>query len=73
MLWVDKFVFFVVLFLVLVVLCVIFGLMLLGDVIICLNLCGCNVLFFDLDCGWMFFLGVDVLGWFLLVCIIVVI
>lgn len=71
MLWADKFAFFAALFLVLVVLCAIFGPMLLGDVTTRPNLRGRNAPPFDLDRGWMFFLGANALGRPLLARIIV--
>ncbi|SMO83483.1 ABC transporter permease [Paracoccus laeviglucosivorans] len=71
MLWADKFAFFAALFLLIAVLCAIFGPMLLGDLATKQNLRGRNAAPFDLERGWVFFLGADALGRPLLARIIV--
>ena len=62
MLWRDKFATLAVLFLIVVVLCAIFGPALLGEAATDQNLRGRNAPPFDVSRGWLFFLGGDALG-----------
>jgi peptide/nickel transport system permease protein len=71
MLWQDKFATIAVLFLLLVILCAIFGPALLGEAAVKQNLRGRNAMPFSLEHGWLFFLGADALGRPLLARIIV--
>lgn len=71
MLWADKLAFFAALFLVVVVLCALFGPMLLDTLATKQNLRGRNAPPFDLSRGWLYVLGADALGRPLLARIIV--
>jgi peptide/nickel transport system permease protein len=71
MLWRDKFATVAVIFLLLVILCAIFGPSLLGDAAVKQNLRGRNVPPFSLQQGWLFVLGADALGRPLLARIVV--
>ena len=71
MLWADKFAFFAALFLLLAVLCAIFGPFLLEAVATKQNLRGRNAPPFDLARGWLYVLGADALGRPLLARIVV--
>lgn len=71
MLWADKLAFFAALFLVIVVLCALFGPMLLDTLATKQNLRGRNAPPFDLSRGWLYVLGADALGRPLLARIIV--
>ncbi|HTH29240.1 MAG TPA: ABC transporter permease [Sphingobium sp.] len=71
MLWADKFAFFAALFLLLAVLCAIFGPLLLEAVATKQNLRGRNAPPFDLARGWLYVLGADALGRPLLARIVV--
>lgn len=71
MLWRDKFATCAAIFLVVAVLCAIFGPALLGDAAVKQNLRGRNMAPFSLDQGWLFVLGADALGRPLLARIIV--
>lgn len=71
MLWADKLAFFAALFLVIVVLCALFGPMLLDTLATKQNLRGRNAPPFDLSRGWVYVLGADALGRPLLARIIV--
>ena len=71
MLWRDKFATFAVLFLIVAILCAIFGPALLGEAATKQNLRGRNAPPFSLEHGWLFLLGADALGRPLLARIIV--
>lgn len=71
MLWADKFAFFAALFLLIAVLCALFGPMLLDGIATKQNLRGRNAPPFDLTRNWVYFLGADALGRPLLARIIV--
>jgi peptide/nickel transport system permease protein len=71
MLWADKFAFFAALFLLLAVLCAIFGPALFEAVATKQNLRGRNAPPFDLARGWIYILGADALGRPLLARIVV--
>lgn len=71
MLWADKFAFLSVVFLLIIALCALFGPSLLGDAATSQNLRLRNAPPFQLDRGWLFFLGGDALGRPLLARIIV--
>lgn len=71
MLWRDKFAFFATLFLIVAVLCAIFGPALLRDAAVAQNLRARNLPPFALDRGWLFVLGADALGRPLLARIVV--
>ena len=62
MLWRDKFATVAVIFLLLVILCAIFGPAWLGDAAVRQNLRGRNAPPFSLQQGWLFVLGADALG-----------
>jgi peptide/nickel transport system permease protein len=62
MLWADKFAFFAVLFLLLVLACALFGPLLFEQLASKQNLRGRNAPPFDLARGWAFLLGADALG-----------
>lgn len=62
MLWRDKFAFFAALFLILIVLCAIFGPMLMGDAALHQNLRGRNGPPFVITQGWLYVMGSDALG-----------
>ncbi len=62
LLWADKFAFFAALFLLVVLLCAIFGPLLMGDLATKQNLRGRNGVPFDFSTGWAMFLGADALG-----------
>lgn len=71
MLWADKLAFFAALFLVLVVLCALFGPLLMETLATRQNLRGRNAPPFDLSRGWVYVLGADALGRPLLARIVV--
>jgi peptide/nickel transport system permease protein len=71
MLWRDKFATVAVIFLLLVILCAIFGPAWLGDAAVRQNLRGRNAPPFSLQQGWLFVLGADALGRPLLARIVV--
>lgn len=71
MLWRDKFAFCAAIFLILMILCAIFGPMLLEDIATKQNLRGRNAPPFDFSKPWLFWLGGDALGRPLLARIIV--
>ncbi|WP_114946750.1 ABC transporter permease [Microvirga calopogonii] len=71
MLWRDKFATVAVIFLLLVILCAIFGPAWLGDAAVKQNLRGRNAPPFSLQQGWLFVLGADALGRPLLARIVV--
>lgn len=71
MLWADKFAFFAALFLLLAVLCAVFGPLLLEAVATKQNLRGRNAPPFDIARGWLYVLGADALGRPLLARIVV--
>ncbi len=71
MLWRDKFATVAAIFLVVIVLCAIFGPALLGDAAVKQNLRGRNAPPFSLQQGWLFVLGADALGRPLLARIVV--
>ena len=71
MLWRDKFATFAVCFLVIVILCALFGPTLLGEAAVKQNLRARNLAPFDLERGWMMILGADALGRPLLARIVV--
>ncbi|WP_432349091.1 ABC transporter permease [Shinella yambaruensis] len=71
MLWADKFAFFAALFLLLALLCALFGPLLLEAVATKQNLRGRNAPPFDLARGWIYILGADALGRPLLARIVV--
>ncbi len=71
MLWRDKFAFFAALFLLIVVLCALFGPLLLGDAASGQNLRARNAAPFSMERGWLFILGGDALGRPLLARIVV--
>ncbi|WP_457093281.1 ABC transporter permease [Microvirga sp. P5_D2] len=71
MLWRDKFATAAVIFLLLVILCAIFGPAWLGDAAVRQNLRGRNAPPFSLQQGWLFVLGADALGRPLLARIVV--
>ena len=71
MLWRDKLAFFAALFLIVVVLCAVFGSLLLEDVATRQNLRGRNSAPFNFSRDWLFWLGADTLGRPLLARIIV--
>lgn len=62
LLWADKFAFFAAVFLLVVVLCAVFGPMLLEALATKQNLRGRNAAPFDLEAGWAMILGADALG-----------
>ena len=62
MLWRDKFASCAAIFLVLVVLCALFGPALLGEAAVEQNLRGRNPPPFTLEHGWLYVLGADALG-----------
>ena len=71
LLWRDKFAFVAALFLLLMIFCAIFGPSLLGDVAGKMDLKQRNAPPFELERGWLFFLGADALGRSILARIIV--
>ncbi|MCA1406663.1 ABC transporter permease [Ensifer sp. IC3342] len=71
MLWRDKFAFFATVFLILAVLCALFGPMLLREAAVAQNLRARNLAPFTLERGWLFLLGADALGRPLLARIVV--
>lgn len=71
MLWADKFAFFAAIFLLIALLCALFGPMLLDGIATKQNLRGRNAPPFDLSRAWVYFLGADALGRPLLARIIV--
>lgn len=71
LLWRDKFAFVAALFLLLMIFCAIFGPALLGDVAGKMDLKQRNAPPFELERGWLFFLGADALGRSILARIIV--
>jgi peptide/nickel transport system permease protein len=71
MLWRDKFATVAMIFLLVVILCAIFGPALLGDAAVRQNLRGRNAPPFSLQQGWLFVLGADALGRPLLARIVV--
>ncbi|MEM9443051.1 MAG: ABC transporter permease, partial [Pseudomonadota bacterium] len=71
LLWRDKFAFVAALFLVLMLFSAVFGPALLGDVATKMDLKQRNAPPFDLERGWLFFLGADALGRSILARIIV--
>ena len=71
MLWADKLAFFAALFLVLVVLCALFGPLVMDTLATTQNLRGRNAPPFDLSRGWAYVLGADALGRPLLARIVV--
>ncbi|MBU3031339.1 ABC transporter permease [Paracoccus marinaquae] len=71
LLWADKFAFFAALFLLIAVLCAIFGPLLFETLATKQNLRGRNAPPFDLSRGWAFILGADALGRPLLARIVV--
>ncbi|MBK4216015.1 ABC transporter permease [Paracoccus caeni] len=71
MLWADKLAFFAALFLLIVVICALFGPLMFGDLATRQNLRGRNAPPFDLERGWAYVLGADALGRPLLLRIIV--
>lgn len=71
LLWADKSAFFATIFLIVVILCAIFGPALLGDAANKQNLRGRNAPPFSLEQGWLYILGADALGRSLLARIIV--
>ncbi|WP_246032984.1 ABC transporter permease [Falsirhodobacter xinxiangensis] len=62
LLWADKFAFFAAVFLLIVVLCAVFGPLLLETLATKQNLRGRNAAPFDLEAGWAMILGADALG-----------
>lgn len=62
LLWRDKFAFVAALFLLLMLFCALFGPSLLGDVATKMDLKQRNAPPFELERGWLFFLGADALG-----------
>ena len=70
MLWRDKFAFFAAIFLIIAVLCAIFGPLLMQDAAVSQNLRARNLPPFSLDRGWIMVLGADALGRSLLARII---
>ena len=71
LLWRDKFAFVAALFLLLMLFCALFGPSLLGDVATKMDLKQRNAPPFELDRGWLFFLGADALGRSILARIII--
>lgn len=71
MLWHDKFACCAAVFLIVAVLCAVFGPMLMGDTAVSMNLRARNLAPFTVDKGWLFVLGADALGRSLLARIIV--
>lgn len=71
LLWRDKFAFVAALFLLLMLCCALFGPALLGDVATKMDLKQRNAQPFELERGWLFFLGADALGRSILARIIV--
>ena len=71
LLWRDKFAFVAALFLMLMLCCALFGPSLLGDVATKMDLKQRNAPPFELERGWLFFLGADALGRSILARIIV--
>ena len=71
LLWRDKFAFVAALFLLLMLSCALFGPSLLGDVATKMDLKQRNAPPFELERGWLFFLGADALGRSILARIIV--
>ena len=71
LLWRDKFAFVATLFLLLMLFCALFGPSLLGDVATKMDLKQRNAPPFELDRGWLFFLGADALGRSILARIII--
>jgi peptide/nickel transport system permease protein len=71
MLWADKFAFFAALFLLIALLCALFGPLLLEGIATKQNLRGRNAPPFDLARGWLYVLGADALGRPLLARIVV--
>ena len=71
LLWRDKFAFVAALFLLLMLFCALFGPSLLGDVATKMDLKQRNAPPFELERGWLFFLGADALGRSILARIIV--